>query len=353
MGGVVAFFRAVVDFFKFVVVLAKAIFTYLPMFLRSPLKFFKRFILLIVGSGIAFLLMVLYMLISLFITPIAWLLSLWISWWYAVFSTVLACVVWVVYGSVTMAIYTGDFFTGGWLFSQVLCEDDLDAWAHRGNFVHGNKCKRGMLCSRPCGARYRPVFGGLACQRLPGYVPHLCPQQQAYQAYVQSTDAAYADAVASKSSALKPRVFDRILPDAAFSMLNMREKQRYLRNAHGEKVSYLTKCNEGMQVYEKLVRHICANALLLLPEGQTRDAVMRMCSQNYCQYKYASAKLVTRKSNEREGFCSAYGNVQGKQSEVNEERSEDVLQRIFLWLTVTVVLYMVIRSAYVIYTELA
>lgn len=346
MGGVVSFFFAVVHFFELAMVMAETIGELLPKFLENPLMLFLKLILIIVCALVAFLLLVVYMLLSLIATPIAYLLGLWYATIYCIVMTVMAMVLWCVYALVTLMIYTGDYFTGGWLFSLFLCEDDLEAWVTRGNYAAGNRCVRSMMCVLPCGERYAPFMGGTLCKRNPEYVPSLCPQQHVYRTFVNELDPDYGSVLERKRAKSGPAMFNNVIsPDPSFRVRSAAGKQRYLKAAYKDKVKFLTTCYEGMQPYDALTRYLCANARLLLSPSADRDAVINACTQTYCQYRYvpktdkpSSSRLRSR--DEQEPFCADYG--QGwSEAPVYEDQNE-LLKRILFWLVTATVLYMIV-----------
>jgi hypothetical protein len=348
MGGVVSFFFAIVHFFELAMVMAETIGELLPQFLANPLMLFLKLILIIVCGLVGFVVLVLYMLISVVITPIAYVLGFCWGTMFCVYATVLAIALWLVYALVTLMIYTGDYFTGGWLFSLFLCEDDLEAWAIRGNYAAGNRCVRSMMCVLPCGERYTPFLGGTMCLRNPEYVPSLCPQQHVYQTFVNNIDPDYGAVLEGKRAKSGPVMFaDKISPDPTFRVQSLAGKQRYLKKAYKNKIQFLTKCYEGMKPYDALTRYLCANAKLLLPPGADRDAVISACTQTYCQYRYvpkteqpSSSKL--RESGERETFCADYGD--DHYAAPAYEDQNELMRRILFWLVTVVVLYMIVLS---------
>lgn len=354
MGGIVSAFSAVVSFFENIALVGVTIGNLFPTFINDPLKFFLRLILLLVGSFLGFGLWMLWILWSLPAEAIFYVVGLWIAWWFAVLSTIAVMALWTVYFLVTLVIYTGDFFSGGWLLGMFLCEDGVDAWAFRGNYAGGNTCSRNMLCVRPCSDRYSPVLAGTMCMRNATYRPALCPQQLAYLSFAQASDPIYADSLASASNIAGPKLFDAGVTDPSFKLLTKKGKENYLRQAYSDKLSFLTTCFEGMDAFEAVTKHIFANARLLLPPGAAQDLVVQLGAQLYCDYKYQpkgakASTTVARSADEAESFCNQMAD---DGPVAPDEDAAAVVVRIMLWLAVLTAVYMVVLTTHRVWLDM-
>lgn len=348
MGGVVSFFQAIVTFFDFVLDIARTIGELFPLFMQNPLEFFLKFWILCLGGIVGFFIWMWYLLLSMLIVPISYALALLLSLIWAVLVTIYIASLWSVHAVFTLAIYVGDFFTGGWLFGLVLCEDgNLESWATRGNYAAGNVCSRNMLCVRPCGERYTPYLGGTVCTRNPTYLPSMCPQQVIYRYYVKTMDPAYSDAIEGTASKSGPQLLDQIQPDPSFKLLSASGKLKYLKNAYTNKNVFLTQCYESMSPVDTLTKNICANARFLFPDDADREFIDKCCAQIYCQYKYVPkglkpATVTLRQQGEGEGFCSS-GDLLSTPTPPTEDRGE-LMTRILFWIVVAIVLYMIVLT---------
>jgi hypothetical protein len=171
------------------------------------------------------------------------------------------------------------------------CENDPTSWYTRGGYHHGNKHEQIIGgCSSPCAPSYRPAYGGLFCQRDPGFIPPYCTQ-----AAIMS--------ISAGAPTGKPLSLTRGLPKDYGSMTKP-EKQRIVEAMTAQKAEYYETCGRSMAPFDPVVKNICRHADFV-GGGSTQADLKALCNVTFCKngrnepfcYRYYKAPPVSSRSN--------------------------------------------------------
>lgn len=354
MGGIVTFFKDVIGFFKNIAILGVQIAKLLPKLIAHPFEVILQIILIGVGMLAYVLLKVWWSLGKMLSVPLFGALSSGLTFVASVWESALVLGVWAVYLAITAVVFLVDFFTAGYGFRLFLCEDELDAWAMRGNFANGNTCSKALLCARPCGNRYAPAFGGAVCSRNTSQQPALCPQQFVYRKYMAGADAEYSSRIGADAMGGNHVFPDDLSGQAAtpaFSMLDKSSKRAYVRDVYGKRLNFLRNCDANMAPYDPIARHLCTNADLLFADSPDIGQVKEACAQAYCDSKVVKGSnggpdVVTGAQPwEKPRFCTALSQRASTAAANVPDDVSSVIKKAALGTIGVVFLYVVIATA--------
>lgn len=161
--------------------------------------------------------------------------------------------------------------TGGALKNVVLCDNSPGAWYKTANHHLGNKWERGLLCSRPCGARYAPDAGGMSCIKTPKGYPPYCPQAEIMRIYAtKQADKHYMYKTFAENSNLK------------YLSRPPEEREKMLADYYIRKTKFSETCRKEMSEYDPISLNICASANTLGLENSELIKLKQVCAQAYC-----------------------------------------------------------------------
>jgi hypothetical protein len=260
----------------------------------DPFGTIITFMLVLIGTAIGLILYLLYMLLTfipvflLFVLSYAVLTSF---VWALIQTFYFAIVVTVIVAVPYFFLWLVDMLTGGMVSRLMRCENSPDVWSEGNSFADNNLYSQWVpFCWRPCGKRYRPIYGGTCCQRLPKYLPDHCPQQQIYRTFVSSSKGR-----GTPSSTGGPDTFVDYLPEAGFAGKDPAGRQRMMASAFKEKVKWYQRCYTTFSGYDFINRHLCDN-VDLLPTSKDEDATARIvtsCREIFCNYQPTSSPVRT------------------------------------------------------------
>lgn len=354
MGAVITLLKDVVAFFKNIALLGVQIAKLLPKLIAHPFEVILQIILIGVGMVAYVVLKVWWTLGKMLSVPLFGALATYLTYIASVWESLLVLGIWAVYLAITAVVFLVDFFTAGYGFRLFLCEDELDAWAMRGNFANGNTCSKLLLCARPCGNRYAPAFGGAVCSRNTSLQPALCPQQFVYRKHMAGADAEYSSRIGADAMGGN-HVFPDDLSGQAetpvFQMMNKNSKRAYVRDAYGKRLNFLRNCDANMAPYEPIARHLCANADLMFADSPDIGQVKEACAQAYCDSKVVKGSkggpdVVTAVQPwEKPRFCTTLRKTTSAAPKYVPDDVSSVFKKAALGTVGVVFLYVVISTA--------
>lgn len=293
----------VIDIMKFFVKaiiaipkLIKLVFKILALISDPP-----KFIQAVLGLIIGIVLVIVYFIGLILITPLSWIVAFVFIFVISVFFTVLWFAVFIVVFILFLILWVLDLFTGGQVLRFLRCENLPDAWMYQPQFSQNNKFERSFFCSRPCFQGFKP--SQLFCKKCSGTEPNFCPQQLINQSY-EGKD--------SKAFTLPSKYLYKFTPGLAFWTKTDQEKKRELRAFEKERSSYLTACYKSYADRDPMTKTICANVgLNFANKPELQKKVVRLCDQIYCDYghKAGHRSVYKREEQNKELFCKQYVDI--------------------------------------------
>ena len=282
LGGIVKALSSIAAFFKNIGSIGEALAKLFMNFPTDPLGSILGLISIIIGMILGLILMLIWIMLTIGLLPL--LLAFWWMW----FSTITLGVlytVWLVFLALLLAIpYFGlwliDMPTNGFITRLMHCENSPGQWHSRNRLSDDNAYIRYFpFCTGPCGSRYTVSWSGCCCDRLPDYMPDLCPQQQIYNIATSGPLSGLGDLLGG------PVAIAKYSPDGKFYNKSVAQKRKVLIGVLKKKVAWYQRCYDTLEDKDYLNKHLCAvfDKLGLTKTALTKLAVV--CSECYCNYR--------------------------------------------------------------------
>ena len=287
LGGIISAMSSIASFFMNIASIGMALGELMAGFPADPFGTIIRILAILLGTIIGFVVMNVWILLTVMMWPLllAWsafvFWCLWCGWWYSVWLVFLALLLAIPY----FGLWLIDMPTGGFVTRMMHCENSPGDWHSRNMVSDDNTFVRYFpFCMRPCASRYTKSWSGCCCNRLPKYMPDLCPQQQIFNLSQASADQAPGSSAASFAHK-GPVAFAHLAPDAAFKRLTVDAKRRYLVSAFKRKASWYKRCYDALDNKDYLNRHLCSVFDQLGLDAATTKKLAVVCSECYCDYQ--------------------------------------------------------------------
>lgn len=307
-------FKVLGELFKLIGGLIKIVLKIVTL-ITNPVKC----IMLIIAFIIVSVLFVLYFVFTL--PPFIWILAaIWYfaayvipAFLYSVLFTLLLVAVFVM-SLILAALNTA---TGGALRSIVLCDSSPAAWHDVPNYHLANKRERGMMCTRPCPARYSPSPSGGACAVIPKGYPPYCPQAEAMRIFTRKkADGKYIFKKFNENLSVK------------YLLKTPDEREEMLKDYYTKRKNFTDTCSASMSDYDNVSLNVCAAADSLkgVLDDKQLQRLKEVCAQAYCtpQRNYP--------------FCS-------KTSDLNDNDANAVIKKVVKIVMTMIVIVLTITLA--------
>jgi hypothetical protein len=291
LGGIVTALSSIGDFFVNIAMVAIKLGLLFAMFPIDPFGSIIGIISIIVGIIIGLLLMYVWILMTIMMFPL--LLA---YWWtmISVFAMAILYTAWLIVLSILLAIpYFGlwliDMPTGGFVVRMMHCENSPGQWHSRNAYSDDNTFVRYFpFCMRPCATRYTKSWSGCCCDKLPAFMPDLCPQQQVYElAHGAGAGAGAGIRASTGIPALGggPVAFARYTGNAVFQHMSVDGKRKVLVSAFKKKAAWYQRCYESLSDWDFLNRHLCSVFDRLGLDDGVRQKLALVCNECYCLHR--------------------------------------------------------------------
>lgn len=210
--------------------------------------------------------------------------------------------------------------TGGALKNLVLCQNSPESWFKTPNFHYTNKYERGIFCSKPCLARYKPDTTGLGCEKLPKAYPAYCPQAEIMRLYTgKRADKAYKFADFNVFTNLK------------YLKRTPLRREFLLKNHYIEKIKFMNSCKENMSEYNSVALGICSS-IDIIPDDKLNAFTSNMSKREINRLRSVCKQAFCNSVNNYP-FCSLVG--------TNNEEDSELIRKI-IKLAILIIVFMVI-----------
>ncbi len=284
LGGIISALSSIAAFFENIGAMGQALGEIVSGFATDPFGVIIRILSIVLGTIVGFAVMILWILLTVLMFP---LLLAWVAFCCWCIAAGYLYTVWLIFLGLLLAIpYFGlwliDMPTGGFVTRMMHCENSPGGWHSRNMASDENSFVRVFpFCLRPCAPRYTKSWTGCCCNRLPPYMPDLCPQQQVYN-LSRGIDSS---AAGGKFAHGAPVSFAKYHADAAFKRMTVDAKRKYLVSAFDRKTSWYARCFDTLESKDFLNRHLCSVFDQL---GLDKDMLQKLaivCSECYCDYR--------------------------------------------------------------------
>lgn len=263
-------FKLIGSLLKLIVDLVKIV-VKIVMLITKP----AQCIMLIIALCVVSVLYVVYFVLTL--PPFIWIVAaIWYTLLYIV-PMIAYCIIFtilLVAGFVlSILLYAINTMSAGALKNIVLCDSSPSAWYNIPNFHFKNKWERGIMCTKPCPARYRPNATGSSCEVIPKGYPPYCPQAEAMRIF-------------TRKKADKKYIFKKFNEsiNTKYMLKTPSERETMLKDYYMNRKTFSDTCSLNMSGYDNISLSICVAADSLkeiLNETQIAK-LKQVCAQAYC-----------------------------------------------------------------------
>ena len=315
LGGIVRALSSVGAFFTNMASIGLALADLLMKFPIDPFNSIIRLISIILGIIIGLFMMIWWVLLTVMLFPLV------LAFAWANITLILGGILytlWLIILALLLAIpYFGlwiiDMPTNGFVVRSMHCENSPGRWHSQNGEQDDNSYIRYFpFCMSPCASRYSKSWSGCCCDKLPDFMPSMCPQQYIYNLAMDNTN--------TSSMFSGPVAFDKYKGSSAFQKMSVQAKRKFLIDAFKSKVSLYQKCYDTESISSKdyLTRHLCNVFDKLGLDDATRNKLAVVCSECYCKYEpdsggmtYGLARMTATNSQQWAGNDSLCRELQG------------------------------------------
>ena len=282
LSGIINALKSIAAFFTNIGSIGEALGRLFMNFPSDPLGSILGLISIILGMILGLILMLLWILLTIALLPLA-LAFIWM--WFSCITLGVLYTVWLVFLALLLAIpYFGlwliDMPTNGFITRLMHCENSPGQWHSRNRISDDNAYIRYFpFCTGPCGTRYTVSWSGCCCDRLPDYMPDLCPQQQIYNIATSGPLSGLTDMLGG------PVAIAKYSPDGKFYNKSVAQKRKVLIGVFKKKVAWYQRCYDKLEDKDYLNKHLCAVFDKLGIEGSALTKLAVVCSECYCNYR--------------------------------------------------------------------
>lgn len=173
--------------------------------------------------------------------------------------------------------------TNGKISHLILCQNSPTAWYSVPSYQHGNRFRRGILCSMPCAKGYKPDGEvSSTCEKLPSGTPNHCPQANVMRSYIGT--------VGSDGQVVYPEF--AVKGNMSYLVKPPSQREEILLKHFLERIKYLERCNNPTNVYtlnkyDAITKTICSNLDILKEKMDAKDyaRLSMACNQAFCNSK--------------------------------------------------------------------
>lgn len=338
----------IIGFFGNLVLLGAQIFELCSELGSNPFMTILKILMLIGGCFLSMAAILLYILLSLGPAQLVGIIFAFMATWvicmggtlllgaYILFMTLLFAILWVL-----------NLFTNGALTFLLRCENSPDAWYSQPGYAFANKFRRMFLCFQPCSPCWKRS-SGIMCKKLQRSFPAFCPQQQIFGLYQKSKEHENSD----------PALFNKHIPDPSFYKAKLAEREALILDSLRQKKQFLGGCHSGLQRYNYLTKHICANVETVdgllgahpaEPNGTatSTETLKSACRQVYCDYAVSVNRLnqpeATRIATPPCQWCNATKKID-LQASASSVRASEIFMTCLLLLMIGLIMLFVLFS---------
>lgn len=282
LGGIIKALSSIAAFFKNIGSIGEALGKLFMQFPTDPVGSIIRLISILVGMILGLVLMLIWILFTIVMFPLV--LAFAVMWIYCITFGALYTL-WLIILAILLAIpYFGlwliDMPTGGFITRLMHCENSPGEWHTRNMISDDNAYIRYFpFCTGPCGSRYTVSWSGCCCDKLPDYMPDMCPQQQIYNFATGNGGSMF-------NPMSGPFAIAKYSPDSKFYNKSVQQKRKFLISVLKKKVKWYQRCYDKLGNKDYLNRHLCTVFDMLgIKENSILSKLAVVCDECYCNYR--------------------------------------------------------------------